>query len=307
MARSLVNRTVRLQACMALESDNLPSSLSSSPCHLPPLKFPNFMSSSRQGYQNRANVTETKIKGSVSSKAAAAPVLMPQINKSKPSPQQITKLIIHLNNDRSQHIPPLFRSLRNCWAPALEILIEKGIIGCQKFALIAVAGSLIGSVLCFLEGCFLVLKSSTGYFHNIIPSRSDQVQIVKLAVEAIDMFLVGTALLTFGMALYIMFVCSTEMKQTRGSQIATSNSGNFNLTKLKQGMETRSIARAKTKVGHAILLLLQAGMMEKFTNVPLVNGLDLACFAGAVMVSAASVFLLSQLGTPHQQSTKSST
>jgi hypothetical protein len=70
--------------------------------------------------------------------------------------------------------------------------------------------------------------------------------------------------------------------------------------KLKQGMN-KSVAQAKTKVGHAVLLLLQAGVMEKFTDVPLVNCADLACFAGAVLASSASVFLLSRLMIPRNQ------
>lgn len=63
----------------------------------------------------------------------------------------------------------------------------------------------------------------------------------------------------------------------------------------------QSISEAKSKLGHAIMLILHAGVLDKFKNVPLISGLDLACFAGAVFVSSASVFLLSKLTT--QQST----
>lgn len=63
----------------------------------------------------------------------------------------------------------------------------------------------------------------------------------------------------------------------------------------------QSVAQAKTKVGHAVLLLLQAGVVEKFTDVPMVSCTDLACFAGAVLASSASVFLLSRLMIPQNQ------
>lgn len=64
-----------------------------------------------------------------------------------------------------------------------------------------------------------------------------------------------------------------------------------------------SIMQAKTKIGHAVVMILQVGVLEKFQSVPLVTGLDLACFAGAVFLSATCIFLLSKLSiinnTPH--------
>lgn len=57
----------------------------------------------------------------------------------------------------------------------------------------------------------------------------------------------------------------------------------------------KSIAQAKTKIGHALMMILQVGVMEKFKSIPLITGLDLACFAGALFISSASIFLLSRL------------
>ncbi|KAF3320060.1 hypothetical protein FCM35_KLT22342 [Carex littledalei] len=280
----VVNRVLRTKTPLQWD---LPTS-SSSPCHLPSVRSPlHHQFSGGLASQNRAQARCNLQRG----KAVLIPV--PQ-NKCQPSLQEgkWNHFITYLHN-LSQSMFRLFRPWRNCWVEALEILFEKGIIGSQSFALIAVAGSLIGSILCFVEGCFLVLKSSTEYFH-FMSSKIDQALIVKLLVEAIDMFLIGTALLTFGMALYVMFVGSNDL-QWRGSHTSESDFGSFNLKKLKQGMEAQSVGRAKTKVGHAVLLLLQAGVMEKFTDVPLVSCVDLACFAGAVLASSASVFLLSRL------------
>lgn len=66
-------------------------------------------------------------------------------------------------------------------------------------------------------------------------------------------------------------------------------------------MEMQSISQAKSKIGHAVLMILQVGVLEKFKNVPLVTGLDLACFAGAVIVSSACIFLLSRLSIVEQK------
>jgi hypothetical protein len=108
------------------------------------------------------------------------------------------------------------------------------------------------------------------------------------------MFLIGTALLTFGMGMYGMFYGSQSAVQKPIYQ------------KLKEGARLQSIVQAKSRFGHAILLLLQAGVLEKFKSVPLVTGLDMACFAGAVLASSAGVFLLSKLSVRPQRCKRTS-
>lgn len=57
----------------------------------------------------------------------------------------------------------------------------------------------------------------------------------------------------------------------------------------------QSIAQAKSKIGHAVMMILQVGLLDKFKDIPLVTGLDLACFAAAVLTSSACIFVLSKL------------
>jgi len=57
----------------------------------------------------------------------------------------------------------------------------------------------------------------------------------------------------------------------------------------------QSIAEAKSKIGHAVMMILQVGVLEKFKDIPLVTGLDLACFAASVLTSSACFFVLSRL------------
>ncbi|XP_076945524.1 uncharacterized protein LOC143616628 [Bidens hawaiensis] len=107
------------------------------------------------------------------------------------------------------------------------------------------------------------------------------------------MFLVGTAMLIFGMGLHVMFVGSQSSK---GRTVPPSNFfGLFYLKELPSWAGMKSIYEAKSKIGHALMLLLQVGVLEKFKSIPLVTGLDLACFAAAVFVSSAVLFILSQL------------
>ncbi|XP_059281557.1 uncharacterized protein LOC132035301 [Lycium ferocissimum] len=167
----------------------------------------------------------------------------------------------------------------------LQLFIEKGILDCRFFTLFAVAGTLIGSLLCFVEGCYLIVESYVHYF-IALSHKSDLGHVVQLLIEALDMFLLGTAMLTFGMGLYVMFV---------GSRNKGPGQNMFNFQTLPSLMGMKSVMQAKSRIGHALIMLLQVGVLEKFKNIPVVNGLDLACFAGAVFVSSICVFILSRL------------
>ncbi|KAI9113360.1 hypothetical protein K1719_015885 [Acacia pycnantha] len=167
-----------------------------------------------------------------------------------------------------------------------QMLIQKAIVDCRFLTLFAVLGSLLASLLCFIEGCSLVIQSYAQCFH-IWSNRLDRGHVAKLLIEAIDMFLVGTGMLIFGVGLYVMFVGSkTEQKPWLHGRDSQS-------TPRWVGIE--SIGEAKSKIGHAVMLILQVGVVDKLKDIPMVTGLDLACFAAAIFTSSASIFLLSRL------------
>ncbi|MED6163372.1 hypothetical protein PIB30_079253 [Stylosanthes scabra] len=190
-----------------------------------------------------------------------------------------------------------------------EMMIERAIIDCRFFTLFAVAGSLLGSVLCFVEGCVLIVESYGHYFHTLA-QRLDQNHLVHLLIEAIDMFLVGTALLIFGAGLYEMFVGSrsaannnNDKKKGKEKDATTSMQSESNLLDLfytkrsssRRWVGMQSIEEAKSKIGHAVMMILQVGVLEKLKDIPLLTGIDLACLAAAVLTSSASIFVLSRL------------
>ncbi|XP_042493334.1 uncharacterized protein LOC122072958 [Macadamia integrifolia] len=190
---------------------------------------------------------------------------------------------------------------RKSWRQKVEMFFETAFIDCRFFTLFAVAGSLLGSILCFFEGCVLIIESYLNYFHLML-QNSDQGHVVELLIEAIDMFLLGTAMLIFGTGLYVFFVGSKFMKRGSTRLIPQSNFfGLFHLHMLPAWVEMKSVSEEKSKIGHAVLMILQVGVVEKFKNIPLVTGLDLACFAGAVLISSASIFILSRLSIVEQK------
>ena len=55
---------------------------------------------------------------------------------------------------------------------------------------------------------------------------------------------------------------------------------------------------AKAKIGHAVMLILQVQVLDKFRTIGVSSGMDLACFAGAIFLSSASIFILSRISDP---------
>ncbi|XP_031483366.1 uncharacterized protein LOC116252894 [Nymphaea colorata] len=187
------------------------------------------------------------------------------------------------------------------WKLKVQKAIEKFILDFRFGTLIAVVGSLLGSILCFAEGCNIIARTSMEYFHAMW-QRTDQAQTVLKLMEAIDMFLVGTAMLVFGMALYNYFIRPRHLKQSEDLQPNSNLLGLFHLKSQPQWVEMGSLTEIKTKIGHAVVMILHVGILEKFQNVTIANAMDLTCFAGAILVSSACVFLLSRLAVQGDKS-----
>ncbi|KAL6295773.1 hypothetical protein ACE6H2_003915 [Prunus campanulata] len=232
------------------------------------------------------------VKASMATSDTKSITLKPQVNQGRLA--ELVSLLTKTNR-------ALLILLRTALKPKpsrqqIQMFIERGIIDCRFFTLLAVAGSLLGSVLCFVEGCFIVLESYFQYFHAL-SHKTDQGHMVHLLIEAIDMFLVGTAMLIFGVGLYAMFVGSKAVKE-KGPRFSESNLfGLFYMKAPPAWVDMKSVSQAKSKVGHAVVMILQVGLLDKFKSIPLVTPLDLACFAGAVLLSSAGIFILTRLST----------
>ncbi|KAE9607353.1 hypothetical protein Lal_00026861 [Lupinus albus] len=280
-----------------------------------PIQFPSSFSSSSSSstttslymrcvqYQNRASLNEdhniaygkSERKPVMAVKASMA--ITNHLTTSQPLVRQgLSDLVAFITRIRNAMLIFLKASIkRKQWNLQPQMLIEKAIIDCRFFTLFAVAGTLLGSVLCFIEGCFLVIKSYGHYFHTLSHSV-DQAHLVHLLIEATDMFLIGTALVIFGVSLYVMFVGSRAARTEKESWPCRSNLlGHFYMKSAPKWVGMQSIEKAKSKIGHAVMMILQVGILDKFKDIPLVTGIDLACFAAAIFTSSASIFVLSKL------------
>ncbi|KAI3501604.1 hypothetical protein L1887_29503 [Cichorium endivia] len=170
-----------------------------------------------------------------------------------------------------------------------EAIIEKVIYNCRFLTLLAVSGSLIGSLLCFIKGCAYVVSSYQEYFVN-------HGKGIFMLVDAIDVYLLGTVMLVFGMGLYELFI--SNLAQSTSEDTPTHRSNLFGLFVLKERpkwLEIKSVNALKTKLGHVIVMLLLIGLFEKSKKAAIQTPTDLLCFSGCVLLSSCCLYLLSKL------------
>lgn len=174
---------------------------------------------------------------------------------------------------------------------AIEEGIEKAIYRCRFMAILGVFGSLIGSFLCFIKGCTYVTASFMEYFVN----RS---KVIQTLIEAIDVYLLGTVMLVFGMGLYELFVSNLGSASSLPNQKPSERSSLFGLFALKERpkwLDIKTVNELKTKLGHVIVMLLLIGLFDKSKRAAIHTPVDLLCFCVSVLLSSSCLFLLSKL------------
>ncbi|CAB4309387.1 unnamed protein product [Prunus armeniaca] len=109
---------------------------------------------------------------------------------------------------------------------AVEEYLDKVIYRFRFMAFLGVLGSLIGSFLCFIKGCTYVVQSFMEYSVN----RS---KVIWSLVEAIDVYLLGTVMLVFGMGLYELFISNLDIVKSSQENKPTDRSNLLGMFMLK--------------------------------------------------------------------------
>lgn len=178
-----------------------------------------------------------------------------------------------------------------------ESSIERTIFNFRFFALLAISGSLAGSLLCFLNGCVYIFESFKVYWTNCVKGVHNGQMVLRL-VEAVDVYLAGTVMLIFGMGLYGLFISDLPANMTADKDRALANSSLFGMFVLKERprwMRISSLDELKTKLGHVIVMILLVKMFERSKTVMITSGMDLLSYAMCIFLSSASLFVLHNL------------
>lgn len=188
-------------------------------------------------------------------------------------------------------------TLPNPMAGRAETSIERVIYDFRFLALLAVAGSLAGSVLCFLNGCVYIRDAYVTYWTSCVKGVHTGQMVLRL-VEAIDVYLAGTVMLIFAMGLYGLFISNVPPDVHPSVDRALKGSSLFGMFALKERpvwMKISSLDELKTKVGHVIVMILLVKMFERSKMVTISTGLDLLSYAVCIFLSSASLYILHNL------------
>ncbi|CAK9225960.1 unnamed protein product [Sphagnum troendelagicum] len=169
--------------------------------------------------------------------------------------------------------------------------VRDTIFNFRFLTLLAIGGSLAGSLLCFLKGCGYVFES-----FNVHRFATGQI-LLKL-VEAVDVYLFGTVLLIFGMGVYGLFISNVATDTAACDDRALQNTSLFGLFLLKRRplwMRIGSLDELKTKLGHVIVMILLVKMYEKSKVVVITTSVDLLGYAISIFMSSTSLYVLHRL------------
>jgi uncharacterized membrane protein YqhA len=184
------------------------------------------------------------------------------------------------------------------WISVTEGRIERAIFDFRFLTLMAIAGSLVGSLLCFLKGTGFICESFIAYFRMCLNGMHTGKVILRL-VEAVDVYLVGTVMLIFGMGLYGLFISNEPIEgQDDRALKNTTLFGMFELKARPLWMRITTLDTLKTKLGHVIVMILLVKLFEKSKTVLIVSSMDLLYYSVSIFLSSVSLYVLHRLHAP---------
>ncbi|XP_010547290.1 PREDICTED: uncharacterized protein LOC104819097 [Tarenaya hassleriana] len=178
-----------------------------------------------------------------------------------------------------------------------ESNVERAIFDFRFLALLAIGGSLAGSLLCFLNGCVYIMDAYKVYWTCCVKGIHTGQMVLRL-VEAIDVYLAGTVMLIFGMGLYGLFISNAPPEVHSDADRALRSSSLFGMFAMKERpkwMKISSLDELKTKVGHVIVMILLVKMFERSKMVTIATGVDLLSYSICIFLSSASLYILHNL------------
>ncbi|KAL6001780.1 hypothetical protein ACLOJK_041758 [Asimina triloba] len=151
-----------------------------------------------------------------------------------------------------------------------------------------------------MSGCSYVVDA----FHKNFAASGSSGKMIMMLVEAIDIYLIGTVMLVFGMGLYELFISNLSIAESHKyshpphddtTSYGSNLFGLFKLLERPKWLEINSVNELKTKLGHVIVMVLLVGLLEKSKKVVISTTTDLLCFSFAVLLASGCLYLLSRL------------
>ena len=163
----------------------------------------------------------------------------------------------------------------------LESYFESFLFNMRFITVVAVIGSLISSVIIFLDGTLSVIKGCvafvTGLGHFQVGSHEEDL-IVPLVISAVDKYLFATVLLIFGMGLYELFISKIDPASRREDT-------------RPNWLRITSIDDLKGSLGKVILMILIVTFFKESLRIDYKNAIDLVLLGAGIFLIAGSLYV----------------
>ena len=179
-------------------------------------------------------------------------------------------------------------------ASLIETIFETFLFNSRLIVILAVLGSLVGSVLMFLKGTLSIYAAAVHFFHAPMSmahgAGGEELSIA--LISSVDSYLFATVLLIFAMGIYELFISKID-PASRTSESRPN------------WLAIHSLDDLKSAVGKVILMILIVRLFEAAAGMKYEKPLDLIYLGGSILFVSGALFLVhagqhnKKSGDPH--------
>ncbi|MDR1810562.1 MAG: YqhA family protein [Prevotella sp.] len=165
----------------------------------------------------------------------------------------------------------------------VENVFETFLFNCRFITILAVLGSLLASVVMFVNGTLEVVSGFVAFFETHFSDgaahgNAESTNLVAILVASVDEYLFATVLLVFSMGIYELFISeidpATRQKDTRPNWLKID-----------------SIDDLKSSLGKVILMILIVSFFKYSLDIKYKNASDLLFLGIGVLLVSAALYL----------------
>ncbi len=161
----------------------------------------------------------------------------------------------------------------------IESVFETLLFNTRFIVITAVLGSLVASVVMYVQGTLLVYNGLSTFIEQLNSAEGHvSHELVPLLISSVDNYLFATVLLIFSMGLYELFISKIDP----ASRTPDSRPNWLNVTSLDD---------LKGALGKVILMILIVSFFEKSLDIKYESSLDLLYLGVGVMLISGALFL----------------
>lgn len=163
----------------------------------------------------------------------------------------------------------------------LENVFESFLFNSRFVVILAVLGSLAGSVLMFLKGILQTYQATLTFIHHPLPTHGGDPKedLAVILISSVDTFLFATVLLIFAMGVYELFISKIDP----ASRTAESR---------PNWLAVHSLDDLKSAIGKVILMILIVRLFETAVGLNYTQPLDLVYMGVAILAVSAALYLV---------------